>query len=78
VYDDLKVTNPGKADEVMEGLYRALYFIIQYPDVLYNKPLNRGMGSALAVGVQNPASDPDITSLRNILQQAMNKAIEEV
>jgi hypothetical protein len=74
--------DPGDQDKVLEGLYKAIGFIINEYYLPYNRSLSKGVGKALSIGIReemmksNP--DKDIQRLFDFLKPVVTEAVEEI
>jgi hypothetical protein len=78
-------TDRKRAMAVMEGLYKALYNIIDQYDKPYNDALNRAIGRALAlvvadrtIGADDPQFRQDMDSLIHVLKPVLAEAVKAV
>ena len=74
--------DPGDQDKVLEGLYKAIGFIIGEYRLPYNRSLSRGVGKALSMGIREemrkPNPDKDIQKLVNFLKPVVTEAIDDI
>jgi hypothetical protein len=74
--------DPGDQDKVLEGLYKAIGFIIGEYRSPYNRSLSKGVGKALTMGIREemrkPNPDADIQRLVDFLKPVVTEAIDDI
>jgi hypothetical protein len=74
--------DPGDQEKVLEGLYKAIGFIIGEYQLPYSRSLTKGVGKALSMGIReemrktNP--DEDIQRLVDFLRPVVIEAIDNI
>ena len=68
--------------QVMEGLYKVLYLMLEEYEIPSNRAINRAIGKALARAIHGKIpgleADKDVTRMREILQPVVTAAVEEL